>query len=256
MAVVTTYDGLLTRIGNGYWRVFPFDSVTKTQCSTSAPNSSFGVMQKMFGQYTIPTLESGVTAYLPTKVMLGSKDNAGVFFLCRMTNLGSLNLGTNTFTDANAMPTVTEMNSSQQRAGPVFAEVTTARDGNAAAFNITYKDQDNNTAETGGNVTVTTNAAVGQGCWCALNSPDWGVRDITAAARASGTGTGVLKFWGLEPIVQLLSPGSGKGSVDDMVMQTLNIFPLSAGDVIGAFNMTTTAQTGSINGMVYFVGDS
>lgn len=268
MAVMKTFDEFLARIGNGFYRQVPLQSkgTVNSVCISSGPNDSqFTKVGKLEARYTVPSMESGVSAYIPLRVMYSGASDASLM-IGRLTNLGDLDISgaSGTFTDGSAMPTYTELGvASVSRPSMVIAEVTTVLSALPGTFTITYVDQDGNTAEAGPSNTLVSAAAVGACGYVQLNSADWGVRDITTAARASGTTpTGVLRFWGIEPIAFFESGPANSGSpivMEDFIMQSLNLFPLAAGSLIGGFYFgslnTFSAVTSYGYGQLFFVGD-
>src|SRR5262249_15156278 len=121
---ITAYNDLLQRLGAGYWLQQPFwDEITT---ATGALGGALNV-QKLGLTKTLPSLPSGVTAYMATSVCASvTGANQGGLLIAKLINLGSLNIATPTFTDGSAFPTVTELGASNSTWGPVFVEVTTA----------------------------------------------------------------------------------------------------------------------------------
>lgn len=269
MAAMTTYDEFLARLANGYYRQVPIQStlVTNNNCITSGPNdSALTKICKWGARYTIPSMESGVSAYIPLRTMYSGNGETSLL-IGRMTNLGDLTLGdgaggASSFADGSQMPTVTELGvASVQRASMVVAEVTTVFSALPGNMTITYVDQDGNTAEAGPSNTLRSTAAVGECGWVQLNTDDWGVRDITTSSRTGGTNpSGVMRFWGIEPIAFFSAGPAGSNNpaeMEDFLIQSLNLFRLSAGDLIGGFFMASAAtiSTGEGYGQFLFAGD-
>jgi hypothetical protein len=210
-------------------------------------------IQKIGNTRVLPTLPDGVTAYIPQSIQFG-RSNTGTVICGKLVDFGSLNVGTDTFTDGVAMPTITELNVSRATHSLVFIEVTTVLSGAAGSITITYVDQDGNTAETNTARALTTSSAVGSCGIMDLNVADVGARDITAAARTSGTMTGVVNFWGLVPICAFTSAGNLMLAAKSLLANNLNITRLGAGDRIAFFEFGNTATFGSM-GMISYIGE-
>lgn len=263
---ITTFNGLLSRWASGYNWQENFVSLIPAN-TTAAPmggsqqtcqGGSSGCLNVM----TVPTLETGVTAYIATQIgLLSTVGNGSHNLVCKRVNLGSLNISgaSGTFTDGNAMPSVTECGVSRTVASAVIGEVTTVLNATPGTFTITYVDQDGNTAETTAAHTPANSAAVGSAAHILLNSPDWGVQDITAAARSGGTTpTGVIKFWGIIPLGVITTNTGGAYQYQDLVTTSPCLYQLGAGDDIGIFTMGGNASNNSraLQGYVKFIGAS
>lgn len=158
---------------------------------------------------TLPTLPVGKTYYMPTYIDLTGSANNTTYSIYKLTSFGSLNIATPTFTDGSAAPTVTEGGVSRQIPSAVLAVVTTALNATPGSITITYRDQDNNTAETTASITLTASVVAGTAAFLNLNAGDWGALDITAATRTGGTSpTGVIEFFHVQPVCTLVTPGT------------------------------------------------
>jgi hypothetical protein len=215
------------------------------------------VQMALNGQFrALPSpLPTGVTAYIPTRVFIGSSV-AGEVLWCRLVNLGSIDISPSTFTDANAFPTYTELgDASVSESGVVFAEVTTVLNATPGSLAITYVDQNGNTAEATTAVALTASAAVGTGAFIALNAGDYAVRDITAAARTLGTTpTGVIKFWGVRPLIMTPVTSLG-GTMENLLTSAFHPQRFAAGDQLAVIFMNTTQVKTSVM-EAFFVGDT
>ena len=218
------------------------------------------ILQKISPIQDLPSFPTGVTGYIPTSIYVetGSNTAASILF-AQMINLGSIDISgaSGTFTDGSTMPTKTELGVSRKVPGCVFREVTTALNAAPGSLTITYKDQDENTAETTTAQTLGNSSVVGNSGFIALNSPDTGVTDITAATRSAGTTpTGVIKFWGIIPIglVSHMGGAVAFGEYKNLITSSFIFNRLPASTQLGAFFLNSAAK--NAKGRVYFVGDS
>ena len=262
MAKILTYDDIINRIAGGFSSVQPIYDTQLTNIVAFGGNSAnyarAGYTKDM-PSTSLPTAE-GVSAYMLTGCSIFDTDtnSSTALIICKLTNLGSLNIATPTFTDGSAMPTVTELNVSRVSSGPVFMEVTTALSANPGSITITYTDQDGNSTETTTAQSLGASAPLHSGGFINLNTGDSGVRDITAATRTGGSSpTGVVKFWGVTPITLLgkSSIRSG-GGFDNLVTADFNPIRLLASDQLGVIMMVGGTGARGTMGMLTFVGDS
>jgi hypothetical protein len=254
MAAITTPDGLLARISNQYNKqdFSFFNSTAKTAVLAS---STVGQRHLMFRD--IPTLESGVTSYIPTELYVQTSVNTGYLLLFgELIDLGSLDISTNTFTDGNAMPTRTVFNTSTALSSPIIMEVEVALNATPGSIAVTYVDEDGNTAETTTAQAMTASSTVGSFAVITLNTGDYAARDITGAARSGGTTpTGTVRFWGIVPIV-FVATGNGStsnGVAYDLINNGI-VRRLPTGAKIAGFVNHTA--TGATLGMINYVGDA
>ena len=248
---ILSFDDFINRIGGGFTLLEPYWGEVQTATTNVTTTGTQISAQRRGSMKAMPTLPSGVTGYIPTRI--STEGLAGVL-IAKLINLGSLSLATPTFTDGVAMPTVTELGVSRVMASAVLMEVTTGFNATPGSITVTYVDQDGNTAETTASMTLTVSAIAQSVNTVVLNAGDWGVRDITNATRTGGTTpTGVIQFWGLIPLSHMLPLGNPLG--DSLLGAFPRIIKLGAGDVIGFFGWNQTA-TGAIFGDIYFVGDS
>lgn len=203
------------------------------------------------------SLPSGVSGFIPTRFTVTSSNNLGAIYLCRLVNLGSLNISTNTFTDGSAMPTVTELNTSRAMSGIVLIEVTTVLNATPGNLQITYVDQDGNTAESNTAQAFAASAAVGSIGVVTLNSGDTGVRDITNAQRTAGTTpTGVITLWGVIPLAIVHNVATGQGETVDLLTTRFAPQFWGTSDEVYALVGSVTAANTVCHGVINFVGDS
>jgi len=258
---ITTYDGLISRANSatlgGYTLSQPLwgEANTNTDAALSGNNQS---MQRLGWSKALPgSLPSGVTSYILTRISLLSSA-AAPYMVAKMVNLGSLDISgaSGTFTDGSQMPTVTELGTSRQIPGAIWMEVTTALNATPGGITVTYKDQDNNTAETTGNQNLTASSRVRTGGWIVLNTGDTGAIDITAAARSSGTTpTGVLQFWGIIPICLISMVSASTTYTENLVTGAFNPVRFAAGESLGVWSWSVTTAR-AVLGDCFFIGDS
>lgn len=149
-----------------------------------------------------------------------------------------------TFTAGSAAPTVTEGGISRQASSPVLVAVETTLSATPGNFTITYIDQDNNVAETSGSAALTGGALRGTaGFFNALNGTDSGALQITGATRTGGTSpTGVLGFWHVLPITNIIIPAGGVIVSTNFLTDLALLHKLSAGDQLMFLGTGTTAH--------------
>ncbi len=217
-------------------------------------------MSRMAAFRSLPgTLETGVTAYIPTEIFAHTSTNqGGGIIVGELINFGSLNISTNTFTDGSAMPTRTIFNTSTAMCSPIFMEVEVALNATPGTLVVTYVDQNGNTAEASTSHTLTASAIPGSTSTVVLNTTDWGARDVTNAVRSAGTTpTGTIRFWGIVPIA-IVPEGNGTaglsvgGSID--LLNSGIVRRLAAATVIGGFRQTTGAMAELM--LINYVGDA
>jgi len=256
MANITTFDGFIERISNGFSRTEPIEG------HQFAASVNFGAttgwnMHGSIETRVIPTLESGVDSYIPTAISMVNSTSLSEVIVVKLVDMGSLNIGTPTFTDGSSMGTATMLGSTVNRVTPILAEVTTALNATPGNFTVTYVDQDGNAAETTTSRALPVSAPVGAMAFVETNAGDYAIRDITAATRTGGTSpTGVIQFWGIIPITLLKFYGTGTWiATDDFLTRGLNIVKLTSGDRLGFINLNSSA-TKRLYGSITYVGDT
>jgi hypothetical protein len=256
MAVILSYDDLINRIGGGFtlhqpwWGELQTTAANTTSSGTQFSGSRAGYTRNM------PSLPANVSGYIPTRFTTQCNTNPRLVMALKLIDLGNLSLATPTFTDGVAMPTVTELGSSVQIASPILLETTTVHNSSPGNMTITYVDQNNNTAETTASMTLGASSPVGSIAWAILNSPDWGVLDVTSATRTGGsTPTGVVQFWGVVPVALAIIGSNATGGVDNLLGGSPRIVKLGAADVIGIFQFSVVS-TSAYLGDLFFIGDS
>ena len=257
---VTSYDNLIARVGNSYYANWPFYG--DGQVTTGLLGGNNFSLQKVGTAPILPTLPSGVSAYIPTAIKAAAAiiTSPRTLMFCEVIDMGSLNISTNVFTDGSAFPTRLELGTSRQTFGPIFVEFETALGGTPGSLTVTYVDQDGNTAETTAAQTMSaTNPNIGTTGWIVLNSPDVGAQDITTAARSGGTTpTGTVRFWGILPIAYFTLNSNGSGYIYAFHTQNFNWSSLGASTSIRIFSWSGATAPGgyAICGSIDIIGDS
>jgi hypothetical protein len=229
------------------------------EVQTATTSSLFQTLQsgQMVGNMRIlPTLPTGVTAYIPTTINLSSTILSN-FLVAKVINLGSIDISgaSGTFTDGSAMPTITELGTSRVTCSAVIAEVTTALNATPGSLAITYTDQDGNSQSTTAQ-SMTASSTTGNIGYIFLNAGDSGVRDITAATRSAGTTpTGVIQFWGVIPLAMVSCSQADIPEKINMITQHFSPIRLGAGDDIRVIS-TGTSSAKRVIGIMNLVGDN
>lgn len=255
--MITTYDDLVARISN------EFDDQLVGVNNYSVAKST--VWQSPGGPIAAadlciltPTksLPSGVSAYIPTEVLVVHPVQGLAILIAELVDLGSIDISgaSGTFTDGSDMGTREEGGAASSNVySSVWMEATTALNANPGTLVVTYVDQDGNTAAASPSMTLTGSSVAGSGSWLLLNNPDIGVRDITAAVRSGGTSpSGVIKFWGVKPLA--LVPSSGPNAAPYSLLNNGIIRRLPAGAIIAAISASNTAAGAAV--IVNIVGDN
>lgn len=256
---VASYNDLVARVGSNYTLNQPFWG--ELQSTTGLLAGTQTGLANLATQKDLPSLPSGVTAYIPTTIGgVWSASTGYPLLVCQCINLGTLDLATSAFTDGSSMPTVTELGVSRQTSGMVLVEAITAIGSTSGGINITYVDQDGNAAET----TTTQNLPVSNANIhfvgaIILNAGDVGVRDITNATRTGGTPpTGTLKFWGCLPIAMCCSDASGNIFTENLLTSTfmLSQLPAATKIIYFAYAGGNAITARALHGNMFLIGDS
>lgn len=257
MTAIRSFDDIIARVGGGYWRQQPiWGELTATSVTFGGNQSSYsriGWSQLMPG-----SLPTGVTGFICTSVAFASSTAGINCIIAYLVNLGSLDISGPTFTDGSTMPTVTECGVSRKLASSIMCEVTTALNATPGTVTVTYKDQDDNTAEANTAQTLPASAPVGSAGLISLNAGDWGAVDITTATRGAGTTpTGVIKFWGLIPVTMFMSANVNPAIPvsEDLISVAPHLFNAGINYEIGVFGSNNAAAK-ALAGSVFFVGNS
>lgn len=254
MASLRSVNDYVARIGNGYFTEAHFSVEVDAATSSTVHSGQLFPIQKTPLVYKAPSLPSGVTGYRITNTSIHSSSQT-TFMLARLFDMGSLDISTPSFTDGSAFPTVTEGNASNATYGICLMEVTTALSGTPGSFTVTYVDQDGNSSETTASTAFAASSAARTCAWVPLNAGDVGVRDITSATRTGGTTpTGVIKFWGVEPLSMFAVVTAGQYANRNHLM--MNIAPplLAANDELYILVFGSTSAR-NVHGTLFIVGD-
>mgnify|MGYP001619833152 CR=1 FL=1 len=238
---LSTFDGFISRVAAGYWASESCLSERNPAVSATLFSGQLGTMHLGQNFRAFPALPPGVTAYIPTRLIAVSSTTDVGLLWARLINLGELDIGPPTFTDGSAFPTITEAGVSRSASGPILAEVTTVLNATPGNITVTYVDQDGNAAEATVSLALTASALVGTCGFVSLNAGDYAVRDITTATRTGGTTpTGVIKFWGVRPLML----ASNAGGASDLVIENLltSAFCPQRLDAADAINVITIAS--------------
>lgn len=247
-------DDYITRASNGYL-VHRHFSVQRDAATTSCYSTQLTSWQLSPMIYKVETMPTGVTAFKLTNATLFSTVATVPIFCVKLVNFGSLDIGANTFTSGSTMPTVTEGGISRRVYGGVLQVVTTAFDAVAADWTVTYFDQDGNIAPVSPAMSKTLSATVGSAGFATLNTGDYGCTSISGGARTTGTGTGVVTFYGVvplgtfSPVMQNITTAMQFNNLTDSPCPPI----LSAGDEIYLLSNSTTAK--AYKGTLTFIGD-
>lgn len=253
MTAIVNHNEIIERITTGYSSLEPINGNYPTARASLLTGGLRGY--RGFFSPTVPSsLPTGVTAYLPTQVHGASSLLGTGIGYYHMINLGNLDLSTNTFTAGSTMGTTTFGGQTVSRSGILWAEVTTATNATPGNLDVTYVDQDGNTAEAIATAVITGSAVVGDGGFVRLAGPDCAVREVTTASQSAGTSpTGVITFWGLIPIGGTVVSGAHGGMVIDLFNKR-PLYRLPANAVTGGLVLGSTGA-GGLEGSIRFVGD-
>lgn len=261
MTALKTYNDYIARVFAGFDGQEHIYGDAQSNVSNSVISGQSMSIVSVGYTRTLPTLPTGVTAYIIDSLDCLVSAQLNPILIGKAINLGNIDIsGTSgTFTAGATMPTATELNvSGQQTYSAVIAQVTTVLNSTPGSLSITYNANDGST----GNVTTalanSPSATVNTCGIYPLNTPHWGVSQITAAVRTGGTTpTGVITFWGLLNAFMIngaITSGSIPG-FKNMLSCAVSPFRFGAGDVIKFFALGSTVGRG-MTGTINYVGDS
>lgn len=253
MASVKSYNDILNRIGGGFSASEVFWGEQQTTFTSVVSGSSIVHGRMAFVNPYPNPLPTGVSAYIPVFGTLVWPAGTSQFMIGKVVNFGSLNIGTNVFTVGSSMPTVTELGVSEVTASSVLIEVTTQLNATPGNLTVTYTDQGGTSGLTTASQSLTASAVVGSVGLILLNSGDWGAQAVTGATQSGGTTpSGVVKFWGIVPLMFLNT--RNVIPIENLLTGQFNLNRFGAGDQLGVFSYLTT--TGAVIGKIYSFGDS
>jgi hypothetical protein len=252
-----TYDEFIDRVSDGYYIHEMFWD--ENQVASVNLASNLMACQRLGKCKQMPDpLPTGVTNYIVTRISCACSTSAQAMLFARLVNLGSIDIGTNTFTDGVAMPTRSELGSSIPSASPIIIEVTTALNATPGSITTTYIDQDGNAAQATSAIALSASMPAGSSGYLTLGSNDWGVQDITNVVQSGGTTpSGVVKLWGVIPIAFM--PASAAVSTshqDNLLTSGFNPQRFGAGIEIGSFVFGASVVAKAMYGDIFIVGDS
>lgn len=250
MAPLASFDDYIGRASNGY--IVHRHYGAELNAVTTALTGNTVILYKTPQIYTVETMPSGVTGFRLTNATLYSSIQTAFYLLVKLVDLGTFVAGTG-FTDGNAMPTVTEGNTSRTIHSALLMEVTTAGTG-SLTVTVDYTDQDGNASTTPAQA-LTGGATVYSCGFLPLATNDWGVRDVTGVTRTTGTGTGTFKLWGVVPMgmFNVMHQSVGVQSNLNFLTDTPTPPLLSAGDSLYLIGGLATVR--GLKGTLTFVGE-
>jgi hypothetical protein len=256
MAALTTPEQVLARACGSTtyeWRESFYGYAPVARSSVFSAAGAAQLVQRLAFLPTLPgSLETGVTAYIPTKFECYS--TLGVpAILAELINFGSINLSTGTYTNNDAMPTRTVLGSSRQLVSPVIAEVEVATNALPGSVTVSYTDQDGNAGTTAA-MAISASCPVNSCGVAVLASGDVGVVDVTNVVQSGGTTpTGTLRFWGWVPI-SMSQAAPSTYALNTNLLAEGQINRLAASTKLGVFGIGLVTA-GVTFGTVHYVGD-
>lgn len=239
MANASSADGLVSLIGstfNDQWVGYN-ESTTNRTALQSGANFLSGQRCAFFtfpGGTTTPTLPGSTSGYLITEVTPITSLTATWYTFGELVKLGTLDLnggGGGSFTGAAALPTRTELGTSNALDSMLICEVNTALSATPGTFTVTGLDDSGNSV-TSATITPANSSAIGSAS--IINPPSgsnaW--RSLTAAST-TGTGTGKMDFWGIIPISS--HSAMPTVSITDDLVNNGRIIKIGASKTLGAF---------------------
>lgn len=254
MADVRNYDQLVKLVSDGYFAKEIFYRDTQTAVTANGTVSFAG--SRRVATITMPSLPSGVTKYRLLGAMGTASINHTLSFF-KAISFGSINISTPTFTDGSAWGTQTQLGASVTASSPVLLECTTVLNATPGNLSFTYKNQAGTGGQTSSTLSLGANTVVGSMGYMQLAAGDYGCQDITAATRTAGTTpTGVIKFWGVQPIgkVQIAGGSSTIPGYLNPITSSFNMIELGAGDTVLVVGSGGTG-TGAFTGQIWFAGE-
>jgi len=200
---------------------------------------------------------TGVTGCIPTQILLhnAGSTSGGVMVAGLEVPLGSINVGTNVFTDGSAMPSrslIGANNSIQSAAMMVTAVITTALSSTTPTLTITYKNQ----AGTGSrSASMTLPVAVALSAFSMMphfQGTDTGVQDITNISSSGGM-SGVVQFYGIIPLAAEAGIGPQEGATE-ILGTPMPLISLQPSDTIAMYLFSDTAIPANTSGLMIFNG--
>lgn len=257
MSPLVTADGVQGRVWAGYDKRVPIYGNWPAASGNLFNGSGAAsiIRRGAFVQGPPASLESGVTAYIPTKIQLAATLSVP-FMLCEMFNLGVLDISgaSGSFTDGVAAPSRKQLGVTAGIPLTVVAEVETALNSVPGTIAYNYLNQDGNSRSSVSSALTASSVKWSAGFPLMASSGDMAVTDITSCTRAAGTTpTGIVRLWGLSPIYcGLMAPGAGAINVN--LLNEGIVCRLGAGAQVGLWAFTNSAI--AIAGQLTYVGDN
>lgn len=246
-----TADDYITRRADGFDHSAQFRVEAATVTTAVITRTVPLLCQRMGVIYKAPSsMPTGVTKINPVAAQMASS-TSGMFMLARLTNLGSVDISTNTFTAGSVMPTRTEGNTSRQIFSGILLETITGLNALPGTLVVTYKDNNGNAAEASASFTLTISSIAGSMQFMLPNAGDLGAVEVTNMVRSGGTTpTGVVGCWGVECLDLINSVGNTQLEISNMLTSFPFITPLGVNDevvLIRVGGSTTNAAIGSLS---------
>lgn len=242
--VLDSVDSLIAQAqSTGVMNRLLTSSVTASTTAATA-NSGLQSCQRYPINFTVPTLGSGVTSMLVTRLDMTAVANATQALVGGIeVEMGSLAVSSNTFTAGSAMPTKTIEGSSITTAAEwMFLVATVALTATTPVITITYVNQDGTGSRTA-TLTLPTSPAINTAFLVHphLQSGDTGIRSVTNMSKSAGT-AGTLKLYGLLPLGTSVGGGNkaAKTFQQEFSKPTVN-YPVAAAEKIGFYRIGQTA---------------
>jgi hypothetical protein len=188
---------------------------------------------------TIPSVTAPVTGFYITAVVVAPSQVQGQIVGLEYL-LGTINIGTGSFTDGVAMPTKTIRGTSVQTAASLaFCAVTSAVSG-TSTITITYTNQSGTTGRTA-SLTLPNNAALNSAFYIHphLQAGDTGIRDVTNITRSGGT-AGVVAVYGILPIRSIASATMAGQDTSPLAVPELDVL-CEPGEALNVYGIGATS---------------
>lgn len=260
MPSATTYDGLVQAFSEDRAAVYQWYDYLEA-AGTSLVGTAVGqAVRDMGGHIVLPTV-SGIAKYRAVFAH-GNGSTAGLFFLVKLVHLGSLDISgaSGTFTHDTAMPTRRELGVDNVPTwGQLLMVVRTALNAAPGSIgSISYVNQAGTSTSISTAFTLSVSASSGMASILTLATGDYGVRDVTAATRTSGTTpTGILDFYGLYPLGTLpVSINATFPIGANFITGSFCIPDLLPGDELALLSNALSTQAGASTVWVTLIGET
>lgn len=257
MAITSIDDMIASNASYGmFTRLFITDQLTSTTAATTG--SGYISAQRYRNQLTIPSMTTVARCYF-TMVRMTNED-ANTFLMSGLeVELGSLDMNTGTFTDANAMPSRRVMGAGtsaiQLATMMPMLVVTAAVTATTPTITITYTNQAGTGSRTA-TVVLPTSPALNSAFWCGphLQSGDTGIQNISNMTKSAGT-AGTIKLYGFMPISWDGNPVASTIATVDPLNDTLPVIGFEPSDIVAFYRFGGTT-TSNLVAMLSAVGET